>query len=433
MPVTKVQPFLNEDDLRKTVWERMLDYRWEIIISVTVVVVVTLSLGIGLGVGLSCAGKFKCGASRKCIYASLQCDGKKQCENGEDELSCVRLSGRSSVVQVQRAGLWMTVVFRRLDHLAGRDGLYVASSSSPVNSIELELQTPLVTLETNGGIVKLHNMTLFRDKSQCASGKVATLKCLVWLRPKFTNRIVGGNISKPGQFPWQVSLHSQGMHRCGGSLITNQWILTAAHCVYGSAIPDLWDVYAGISELPGYGVNPLQVDRIIHHHRYRPHWPIYDIALMKLHTPLVFNGSVEPICLPNHGEVFQPKTMCWISGWGATEFGGSLSLVLRHAMVPLISDKDCNEPQVYAGHITPSMICAGYLEGGVDSCQGDSGGPLACEDSSLWKLIGATSWGDGCADANKPGVYARITECLSWIRQEMERDVTFNLTVVNAN
>ncbi|KAJ0070530.1 hypothetical protein NL108_014960, partial [Boleophthalmus pectinirostris] len=383
-------------------------------------------------VGLSCAGKFRCGASSKCIEALLQCDGKEQCENGEDELSCVRLSGRSSVVQVQRAGLWMTVCFDDWTIWLGESACrqlgynsYVASSSSPVNSIEPELQYILVSLDSpHGGVVKLHNMTII-SKSQCTSGKVATLKCIeCGFRPQYTSRIVGGNLSRPGQFPWQVSLQNKGEHMCGGSIITPHWILTAAHCVYGFSNPVEWGVYAGITELPGHGSAALEVDKIVYHARYKGKLD-YDIALLKLRTPLLFNGSVEPICLPNHGEVYEDGTMCWISGWGATENGGESSVVLRSAVVPLISTKECTQPDVYPGLISAGMICAGYLQGGVDSCQGDSGGPLACEDSSVWKLVGATSWGIGCADANKPGVYTRITQSLSWIRQEMEVRTVF--------
>ncbi|XP_010782232.1 transmembrane protease serine 3-like isoform X2 [Notothenia coriiceps] len=117
--------------------------------------------------------------------------------------------------------------------------------------------------------------------------------------------------------------------------------------------------------------------------------------------------------------------MCWISGWGATEDEGETSVVLRSAMVPLLSTKTCNQPEVYQGFISSWMLCAGYLEGGTDSCQGDSGGPLACQDS-VWKLVGATSWGIGCAMRNKPGVYTSITQSLSWIRQQMEREEDSN-------
>ncbi|KAG7239116.1 hypothetical protein INR49_029996, partial [Caranx melampygus] len=207
-------------------------------------------------------------------------------------------------------------------------------------------------------------------------------------RPQYSTRIVGGNISQPGQFPWQVSLHYNSEHLCGGSIITSHWILTAAHCVYGFADPSMWTVHVGITQQLVPGAQSLAVERIIYHARYRPKGLDYDVALMKLAMSLVFSGET--------------------------------SLVLRSATVPLLSTKTCNQPEVYRGLISSWMICAGYLEGGVDSCQGDSGGPLACEDLSVWKLVGATSWGIGCAMRNKPGVYTRITQSLSWIRKQME-------------
>ncbi|KAI4805256.1 hypothetical protein KUCAC02_009882, partial [Chaenocephalus aceratus] len=228
-------------------------------------------------------------------------------------------------------------------------------------------------------------------------------------RPQYNTRIVGGNISRPGQFPWQVSLHFVSEHLCGGSIITSRWVLTAAHCVYGFADPSMWAVHVGLTEQPVHGAQSLSVEQIIYHARYRPKGLDYDIALMKLATPLDFNGFVEPICLPNHGEEFEEGTMCWISGWGATEDEGETSVVLRSAMVPLLSTKTCNQPEVYQGFISSWMLCAGYLEGGTDSCQ-----------DSVWKLVGATSWGIGCAMRNKPGVYTSITQSLSWIRQQME-------------
>ncbi|XP_051260251.1 transmembrane protease serine 3 [Dicentrarchus labrax] len=432
MPVTKVQPFFHEDDLEKSWKTTLLAHRLELLIASCVVVAVTLVLGIGLGVGLSCAGKFRCGSSSKCISTSAQCDGQPHCDHGEDELGCVRLSGRSSVLQVQKGGVWRTVCSEGWNNWLGVSACkqlgysrYVESFFVSLTSIDQDFQHNLVSIDLNRSqVIKLQDAATF-SKTQCSSGKVTTLKCLeCGSRPQYTQstRIVGGNISKPGQFPWQVSLHFSSEHLCGGSIVTSRWILTAAHCVYGFADPSMWTVHVGLTEQQVHGAQSLAVEQIIYHARYRPKGLDYDIALMKLASSLNFNGFVEPICLPNHGEEFEAGTMCWISGWGATESEGETSLALRSATVPLLSTKTCNQPEVYQGLISSWMICAGYLEGGTDSCQGDSGGPLACEDSSVWKLVGATSWGIGCAMKNKPGVYTRITQSLSWIRQQMERE-----------
>uniref|UniRef100_A0A3B4E1Q5 Transmembrane serine protease 3a n=1 Tax=Pygocentrus nattereri TaxID=42514 RepID=A0A3B4E1Q5_PYGNA len=376
---------------------------------------VTFTPVFSVAVGLSCMGKFRCGSSH-CISSSAQCDGHVDCEHGEDELGCVRVSGKSSVLQVLSDGVWSTVCSEDWDHELGLSACkqlgYTSSwwpySDSVVMADKLTLSFSLCS------------------KTECSSGEVITLKCLdCGSRPQFSTRIVGGNLSREGQFPWQVSLHFQSEHLCGGSIVAPRWILTAAHCVYGFAFPQLWTVLVGLTEQPVSGAKYLSVEKIIYHARYRPKGLDYDIAMLKLVEPLTFNGYIEPICLPNFGEEFEDGKMCWISGWGATEDGGEASVSLHSARVPLISAKACSQPEVYQGYISPGMICAGYLEGGTDSCQGDSGGPLACEDSSVWKLVGATSWGQGCAERNKPGVYTRITQALAWIHQQMEvREIT---------
>ncbi|XP_026128210.1 transmembrane protease serine 3 [Carassius auratus] len=428
MPVTKVQPFVTED---KTLRGRWFARRMEILIGACVLLILTIVLGIGLGVGLSCTGKFRCASG--CVSMSAQCDGHFDCAHGEDELSCVRLSGKSSVLQVLIEGTWRTVCAENWDSELSLSACkqlgylrYVESKALPLSSIEQDFQSNLVSISMNNTnvqqAIKIHNITSF-SKTQCSLGMITSLKCIACgSRPKLNARIVGGNLSVEGQFPWQVSLHFQNEHLCGGSIISSRWIVTAAHCVYGFAYPVLWNVYVGLIDQPVNTVQSLAVEKIIYHSRYRPKGLDHDIALMKLVQPLSFNGFVEPICLPNFGEEFEDGKMCWISGWGATDDGGEGSVSLLSARVPLISTKACSQPEVYQGYISPGMICAGYLDGGTDSCQGDSGGPLACEDSFTWKLVGATSWGEGCAEKNKPGVYTRITQSLTWIHLQMERE-----------
>ncbi|CAM9160147.1 unnamed protein product, partial [Lampetra fluviatilis] len=134
---------------------------------------------------------------------------------------------------------------------------------------------------------------------------------------------------------------------------------------------------------------------------------------------------VKPVCLPTAGTNFAAGTQCWISGWGLMVEKGDVANTMQEAQIPLIGLDTCNARTMYAGQLTQRMQCAGYASGGVDACQGDSGGPLVCaSDDGLWRLTGATSWGIGCARANKPGIYSKIPEYLSWITWTMATPVT---------
>ncbi|CAL8372303.1 unnamed protein product [Arctogadus glacialis] len=435
MPVTKVQPFMNENEMEDKTWKgRLLAHQTELLIAAAVLVVLLLAFGIGLGVGLSCVGKFRCRKSSRCISSSAQCDGELDCDHGEDELSCVRLSGKRGVLQVLSGGVWRTMCSDNWNNNLGRSACkqlgyprYVESRATPLSSVEQDFQNNLVSINLSPSglhLIKIHNNSNL-SKTQCTSGKVTTIRCLeCGTRPKNPNRIVGGNASTLGQFPWQVSLHFRSKHMCGGSIIAPQWILTVAHCVYKylPSQPVQWTVHAGIVQQTLSSAHAQAVEQIFYHDQYQSDGVDYDIALMRLSQPLAFNGNVEPICLPHFGEDFEEGSMCWISGWGSTVDDGESSLSLNAAQVALLSNKACNRAEVYQGFISPRMICAGYLAGGTDSCQGDSGGPLACEGPSVWKLVGATSWGIGCAEPNKPGVYTRITQLLSWVHQQMERE-----------
>ncbi|MGH0124802.1 UNVERIFIED_CONTAM: hypothetical protein FKN15_020037 [Acipenser sinensis] len=427
-----VKPAENGLDATKTLKCYILAYKKALLIACCVLVVLILSIAIGVSVTYSCTGKFRCGTSSQCVRKTARCDGVTDCDQGEDEFRCVRLSGRNSVLQIYTGGSWKTVCSEDWNETYGNTACrqlgysrYGNSSSLLVSEIEYQFQKDLISISLSqpaGHIFKIHNVTHI-SRTHCTSGKVTSLKCLeCGSRPRYSPRIVGGNESKVGQFPWQVSLHFEREHLCGGSIITSRWIVTAAHCVYGFALPSSWTVHVGITDQPVTGGMAYTVKKIMHHKKYRPKSLHYDIALMKLTTSIIFDGNVEPICLPNYGEKFADGKMCWISGWGAMYDGGEGTVAMNYAQIPLLSNKVCNQPDVYQGFITPAMICAGYLEGGIDSCQGDSGGPLACEDSNVWKLAGATSWGLGCAEKNKPGVYTRITECLDWIHEQMERE-----------
>ncbi|XP_068126827.1 transmembrane protease serine 3 isoform X2 [Hyperolius riggenbachi] len=406
-----------------------------LIIILFVVLVIALAIATGLIVHYTCPGKIRCQSSSICVQKSKRCDGVYDCPGGDDELRCVRLSGRNGVLQAFLSGSWKTVCADSWNALYGNQtckqlgfSSFESTSSLSLETIEEPFRREFVSvtklLETPDQPILMQH--LMQERELCSSGNVTAVKCIVCgNRPSYSSsaRIVGGNISSEGQWPWQVSLTFQGIHLCGGSLISPQWIVTAAHCVYDLYFPDSWSVQVGLVNQPlEPATNSVLVEKIIYHSKYKSSTMSNDIALIKLATPFTFSDLVQPICLPNYGEDFPEGKICWISGWGATEDGGDTSQTMDYAGVPLISNRVCNTKYVYGGVIKPSMLCAGFLEGGVDTCQGDSGGPLACEDRKVWKLMGTTSWGVGCAMRYKPGVYTRITSFLDWIHTNMERE-----------
>ncbi|XP_026081965.1 LOW QUALITY PROTEIN: transmembrane protease serine 5-like [Carassius auratus] len=268
--------------------------------------------------------------------------------------------------------------------------------------------------------------SLWRFRGSCSTGKVIALKCFECGTRAKLPRIVGGVEATLGRWPWQVSLYYSNRHICGGSIITNQWIVTAAHCVHNYRLPQVssWVVYAGIvtsnsAKLAQY--QGLAVERIIYNKNYNHRTHDNDIALVKLRTLLNFSDTIRPVCLPKYDYDLPGGTQCWISGWGYTQPDDvHIPEVLKEAPVPLISTKKCNSSCMYNGEITPRMLCAGYTEGKVDACQGDSGGPLVCQDENVWRLVGVVSWGTGCAEPNHPGVYTKVAEFLGWIYDIIE-------------
>lgn len=145
-----------------------------------------------------------------------------------------------------------------------------------------------------------------------------------------------------------------------------------------------------------------------------------DIALINLASPADLGVGVGLVCLPDtsHQLPFDNASKkCWITGWGRLSSGGPFPNSLMQASVPLVSKQRCMN--AYPGEIDDTMLCAGLNVGGVDTCQGDSGGPLVCEFNGTWHLEGVTSWGYGCAQAGKYGVYAKVQNLKSWISSNM--------------
>ncbi|KAM9393114.1 transmembrane protease serine 11D-like isoform 2-T2 [Pholidichthys leucotaenia] len=182
------------------------------------------------------------------------------------------------------------------------------------------------------------------------------------------SRIVGGEDADDGSWPWQASLERNNAHTCGGSLINNEWVLTAAHC-FSSTSTSEWRVSLGRRSLVNdANVVFRSVSRIIIHPDYNDRPSNNDIALMQLSSSVTFTDRITPVCLAADGSVFPVGTTSWVTGFGTTSFMGDLSVTLQEVSVPVVSNADCNAR--YNGFITDNMICAGLDEGGRDSCQG---------------------------------------------------------------
>jgi trypsin len=236
-----------------------------------------------------------------------------------------------------------------------------------------------------------------------------------------SSAVVGGGNASPGEYP-SVAEVTFGPFLCTGTLITPDWVLSAGHCgsVTGAAVaspaswpPQLINVrIGGTTQSDG---EERTASSVVVHPNYLATMG-YDISLIRLSQ----SSTMAPTQVAGAGErsIWTAGTLETIVGWGTTEEGGDLPDNLQEARVPITTDQYCSG--AYSDFDPATMVCAGFPQGGVDTCQGDSGGPMFGRTSAgALRVVGATSWGEGCARPGKPGVYARVADetLRPWIAQ----------------
>jgi secreted trypsin-like serine protease len=235
-------------------------------------------------------------------------------------------------------------------------------------------------------------------------------------------RILGGEEAQQGEYNYMTSMQFNGQHSCGASFIGSKWVLTAAHCVDGQSGPgNGMEVLIGASDFTNASDGKrVAVKYVYVHGEYNtPVDTNNDMALLEL-IEVVDAPSIKVIS-KSEADNLTEGTLLTVTGWGNVLTDGvEYPDKLMQVNIPLVSNETCNLPASYNGDITDAMICAGYKEGGKDSCQGDSGGPLVLNREGEFVQVGVVSFGEGCAQPDKYGVYAAAFNFHDWLNSHIK-------------
>lgn len=241
-------------------------------------------------------------------------------------------------------------------------------------------------------------------------------------------RIVGGKTAVRGSRPWQVMLWEPYQRAyCGGALLNNRWVISAAHCFHEKFTKrlNMKEVVVRLGKYNQTAWEPLEFSSKIQQVKTHPNYDVRtfnnDIALVKLAEPVKFSEYIRPICIVDstiEGRAFRNNAQQWgtATGWGRLSETGNIPQLLQEIQLPIVKTNICET--ALGKSLTKNMFCAGFDQETVgDTCQGDSGGPLAFYQNNRWYLLGVVSWGIGCARQGKYGVYTKVYNYRDWIKE----------------
>ncbi|XP_022534360.1 vitamin K-dependent protein C isoform X2 [Astyanax mexicanus] len=257
-------------------------------------------------------------------------------------------------------------------------------------------------------------------KTQDSCGQILIAKSSQSTKPKPVLHpwLSGGTVGKKGESPWQaLILNAKGKFHCGGVLLDESWVLTAAHCLETSLrfSVRLGDYLRFTKE--GDEVT-IPVSKIVSHPKYNPLTVDNDIALLRLSTPVKFTTYILPACLPSRSlaerVLHRNGTETVVTGWGKpNETATHYSSALSYIKVPIVDRAECAQHMV--NNLTQNVLCAGIIGKIKDACEGDSGGPMMTLYHNTWFLLGLVSWGEGCGRTDKLGIYTKVSNYMEWI------------------
>nr|XP_033488698.1 coagulation factor IXa [Epinephelus lanceolatus] len=346
--------------------------------------------------------KCSCARGYKLIEDGINCEAQAEFPCGRTALTEVSLGLRRSLFSHGNASLQNTTSLT--------SNTTTTSSSTPAS-------TPMLFPTTNIPVEyhSIKKLPLWMNRE----AEVPTDE-----PPRPFKRIVGGKVVSPGEIPWQVALIARpsGQLFCGGSILSERWVITAAHCLVeaqGSFFVRVGDhnIYLHEDTEQDYEVLKQHI-----HPRYNSTVSLYnhDIALLYLKSAITFSARVRPICIGPMAfteALVKDSSPATVSGWGRTRFLGFTADSLQKVAVPFTDRTECKRSS--SSRITPFMFCAGYYDEAKDACQGDSGGPHANKFYDTWFLTGIVSWGEECAKQGKYGVYTRLSLYYRWINHIM--------------